>query len=346
MFISSLRRLVLNATSTVIIAGITSYFAQSLFRQKYPGIRSAAPELVGAKTAPVLGGGSFAASPEQIPASGWYEIIKRTYTQINSDRVLAVAAGVTFYGLLSLFPAITVFVSLYGLIADNSTLGSHIAIASAYLPAEAFSIVSDQINRITQGDEATLSLALVGGLGLAVWSANAGMKSMIEALNIAYGVPETRSFLKLNLVSLAMTGSALVVLIILIGAVAAIPVILAYFWLSTTTDMILWIGRWPLVFAMVLLALAALYKFGPDRPGVKWRWITPGGVLGSAGLLTFSMLFSWYAANFANYNETYGSLGAVIGFLTWMWLSSTVDLVGAEFNSEIERQAALASKAA
>lgn len=340
-----MRLSVLNTASTLILAGITSYLARSLAREKLPGTGSAAPELIGAKSAPVLGGGRFAESPEQIPASGWYEIIKRTYTQINNDRVLAVAAGVTFYGLLSLFPAITVFVSLYGLIADSSTLGNHIALASAFLPGEAISIVSDQINRITEGDDATLSLALIGGLAFAVWSANAGMKSMIEALNIAYGVWETRSFMRLNLVSLTMTGSALVVLIMLIGAVAAIPVILAYFWLSTTTDMILWIGRWPLVFFLVLVALAALYRFGPDRPGVKWRWISPGGILASVGLLAFSMLFSWYAANFANYNETYGSLGAVIGFLTWMWLSTTVVLVGAEFNSEIERQASLTSKA-
>ena len=276
------------------------------------------------------------ASLENLPEAGWFDILKRTYAEIDSDRVLAVAAGVTFYGLLALFPAITMFVSLYGLFADRATVGEHISMLSSLLPQGALGIITDQVKRIVDGGGATLSFAFISGLMLAAWSANAGMKAIIEALNIAYGVRESRSFFRLNVQSFVMTASGLATLILLIGAVAVIPAILAFLQLGALADWLLWAGRWPVVLVILILGLAALYRYGPDRPNTHWHWITPGSLVASFALLLFSMLFSWYAANFGSYNETYGSLGAVIGFMTWIWLSAVIVLVGAELNAEVE----------
>lgn len=272
-------------------------------------------------------------------SGGWWQVLRSTFSEVNSDRVLAVAGGVTFYGLLSLFPAITVLVSLYGLIADPQTISQHLHMLAGVLPEGAMSIIGEQAMRIAGGDQTELSLAAVTGFLVAVWSANAAMKAMMDALNIAYDAEERRGFIKLNLVSLLFTLSAIIGLLVLIAVVAAVPVILSIFWLGGTVDFLIWAGRWPVIFLLIVVALAVLYRFGPSRPAVRWRWITPGSFLAASGLVLLSMLFSWYAANIGRFNETYGSLGAVIGFLTWMWLSATIVLAGAELNAEIESAA-------
>lgn len=269
----------------------------------------------------------------------WSETLKHTYREIIDDRVLAVAAGVTYYALLAIFPAITVFVSFYGLFADPATVVSQLQSLRSILPEGAVTVVSDQMQRIAGGNNAGLSFLVIFGFLFAIWSANAGTKAMMEALNIAYDLKETRSFLRLNITSMLFTLGTIATAIVLIGAVAVIPLLLQWFFLDTTVDWLLWAGRWPLVLLILLVALAFLYRFGPDRPNASWRWITPGSLVASAGLLVFSMLFSWYAANFGSYNETYGSLGAVIAFLTWMWLCTVIVIIGAEFNAEIENTA-------
>jgi membrane protein len=279
-----------------------------------------------------------AATPQPVPErrAGWWQILKRTFAEVNADRVLAVAGGVTFYGLLSLFPAITVLVSLYGLLADRESIAGHLGMLGTVLPEGAMSIISEQVARIAAAGGTGLSLAAIIGTLIALWSANAAMKAMMDALNIAYDTEETRSFLRLNLVSLAFTLSAIVGLIVLFAGIAAVPVLLDLVWLGATADVLIWAGRWPVIFLMVILALAVLYRFAPDRPNVRWRWVTPGSFIAALGLLALSMLFSWYAANIGKFNETYGSLGAVIGFMTWMWLSATIILAGAELNAEVE----------
>lgn len=270
------------------------------------------------------------------PPQGWWGILKRTVSEVSSDRVLAVAGGVTFYGLLSLFPAITVLVSIYGLVAAPESISRHLQMLKSFLPEGAIGIIGDQITRIIRTDQSSLSLAAIAGVLIALWSANAATKAIMDALNIAYDEEEKRGLIKLNLISLGFTLSSIVGLIVMIFVVAAVPAILQMFWLGSIVDFLLWAGRWPVIFGLVIVALAVLYRYGPSRPDAPWRWITPGSVLAAVGLLVFCMLFSWYAANFANYNETYGSLGAVIGFLTWMWLSTVIVLVGAEFNAVLE----------
>jgi membrane protein len=284
--------------------------------------------------------------PRRKAPGGWWAILKRSYAEVNKDRVQAVAGGVTFYGLLSLFPAITVLVSLYGLVADRSAISEHLAVLGNILPAGAMAIIGEQVTRLIQADQAKLGLAAIIGLLVALWSANSAMKAMMDALNIAYDTGETRGFLRLNLVSLGFTLAAIIGLIVMMAVITAVPVILALFNLGTLADVLLWAGRWPVILLLIGLALAVLYRWGPSRPGVAWRWITPGSALASIALMLFSMLFSWYAANFANYNATYGSLGAVIAFLIWMWLSTTIVLVGAELNAVIEHRGQPAEKPA
>ena len=286
------------------------------------------------------GRGREATAPWQIPWAGWNDISWRTYRQINEDRLLAVAAGVVFYGLLALFPAITAFVSFYGLFATSASVSQHLDLISGIVPDAAFGIIQEQINRIVSKGDAKLSFAFVFGLGLALWSANAGMKAIMDALNVVYDEKEKRSFIRLNLVSLAFTVGAIAALLLAVGAVVILPLILAGFDLVSMGPALVAVLRWPALFVLVMLGLAVLYRFGPSRREPQWQWVSVGSLFAAAAWLAGSGLLSWYLGKFAHYDETYGSLGAAIGLMIWMWLSITVILVGAELNSEIEHQTA------
>jgi membrane protein len=285
-----------------------------------------------------------ARSPVEIKPAGWKEILLRTYQQISEDRLLAVAAGVVFYGLLALFPAITALVSSYGLFADASTIADNLRKLAVMLPEGTFVVVQDQIARVLAKGSGTLGLTFVFGLLLALWSANAGMKAIMDALNVVYDEEETRGFLKLNIVSLTLTIAALAAILIMAGAVVAVPLILQYIGMGERGALLLNFGRWPVLVLLLLFALAVLYRFGPNRKPPRWQWLSPGAVTASILWLAGSSLLSWYLANFGNYSATYGSLGAVIGLMMWFWLSSIVILAGAELNSEIEHQALISPK--
>ena len=284
--------------------------------------------------------GRNATAPWQIPWRGWKDVFWRVYSEIGDDRLLAVAAGVVFYGLLALFPAITALVSLYGLFAKGATLSEHLAVVSDLVPAGAFGIVQEQIGRIVQKGDVKLGFTFLFGLGLALWSANAGMKAIMDALNVVYDETEKRGFIKLNLVSLAFTLSAIATLLVAIGTVVVFPIAMSFVGLGTWGEVLVRILRWPSLFVIVLFGLALLYRFGPSRRRARWQWLTVGSLFAAVAWLAGSGLLSWYLANFADYDATYGSLGAAIGLMMWMWLSATVILVGAEINSEIEHQTA------
>lgn len=282
--------------------------------------------------------GVGASAPTQIPARGWHEILARTYSEVNRDRVQAVAAGVTFYSLLALFPALTAFVSLYALFNDPSAIAGHLRGLDAFLPAGATDFLTDQVTRIGSGNGATLGLAFFFSLAMALWSANAGVKALFDALNVAYGEDEKRGFLRLNAVSLAFTAGILAFLLISLGAIAAIPIILDYVYLGSASEWLISVGRWPLLVIALVVGLGILYRFGPSRDDAQWKWVSPGALVAAVAWVSGSILFSWYVANFEDYNKAYGAVGAVIGLMIWMWLSATILLVGAELNAEAERQ--------
>ena len=286
------------------------------------------------------GRGRRARAPLQIPWRGWKDILARTYQEIQNDRLLALAAGVVFYSLVALFPAIAAGVSSYALFANAATISRHLSIVADIVPAGTLDMLGEEITRIAAKSEGKLTLGFGVGLGIALWSANAGMKSIFDALNIIYHEDEKRGFIRLNVVSLFFTVCAIVGTGLAIALVVVFPLLLATFGLTSSDHPIIGYLRWPLMFVLVILGLAVLYRYGPSRRLVKWRWITVGSVFAALAWLAMSSLFSWYLGNFANYNATYGALGAVVGLMMWMWLSTIVVLVGAELNSEIEHQTA------
>lgn len=284
--------------------------------------------------------GRSAVAPWRIPWQGWKDILIRTYEQFSEDRLLAVAAGVVFYGLLALFPAITALVSSYALFAKPSTINEHLSMLSDVLPAGAFDIVKEQVARVLEKGNLKLGTAFATSLLFAIWSANGGMKAIIDALNVVYDEKEKRGFFKLNAVSLAFTFGGLLAALIAIGAVVALPIVLSMVGLGSMTDILFRVGRWPLLIALMLFGLAVLYRFGPSRRSPQWRWLSVGSLFATLTWLAGSALLSYYLANYANYDATYGSLGAAIGLMMWMWMSTIVVLLGAELNSEIEHQTA------
>lgn len=296
------------------------------------------PTDAGAHSGP--GRGITAETPAEIPARGWMDVLKRTIRETGKDRVVSFAGGITFFALLALFPAITALVSIYGLFADRAAMAEHLNLLSGFVPASGMEIIAAQVARITGTDNTTLGLASIAAILMALWSANGGVKALLDGLNVAYGEDEKRGFLVLNATAFGFTLGAIALVIGMIGVIAVLPALTAWLPFSGATETLLIWGRWPLVFALMMAVLAALYRFGPSRADARLSWTAPGTILAAVGLMVFSMLFSWYAANFANYNETYGSLGAAIGFMTWMWLSATIVLVGAELNHEAERQTA------
>ncbi len=287
------------------------------------------------------GRGRRARTPVHIPWRGWKDIFIRTYHQVQDDRLLSLAAGVAFYSLVALFPALAAGVSIYAFFSDAASITNHISLVADIIPGSALDLLRDEISRIAGRSDGRLSSGFLIGFAIALWSANAGMKAIFDALNIIYDEQEKRGIVWLNLVSLFFTVCGIGGALIALSAIVVFPLALAALGASSL-DAPLMIGilRWPVLFALVIVALALLYRYGPSRRLAKWRWISVGSVFAAVTWLVVSYLFSWYLANVANYSATYGALGAVVGLMMWMWLSTIVVLVGAELNSEIEHQTA------
>jgi membrane protein len=287
------------------------------------------------------GHGRFSGTPLQIPWRGWRDILWRTYVRAGEDRLLAIAAGMVFFGLLAVFPAVTALVSCYGLFANPSTVGDNLQTLSLMLPEGSFQIVQDQIGRVLAKGNTALGATFLFGLALAIWSANAGVKAVIDALNVVYEEREKRSLVRLNLLSLSFTIGGIAALLTMVVAVVAFPLALDHVGLAPQNRAIVSLARWPLLFLILLAALGILYRFGPSRRAARWQWLSVGTVAAAVLWIAGSSLLSWYLSNFANYNATYGSLGAAIGLMMWMWMSAIIVLFGAELNSEIEHQTAI-----
>ena len=279
------------------------------------------------------GRGRHATTPTRIPASGWKNILWRTYEQIGEDRLLAVAAGVVFYGLLALFPAITALVSSYALFVDAQSINDHLNFLSTFLPEGTFSIVQEQVSRVLAKGDIKLGWAFAFSLALALWSANGGMKAIIDALNVVYDEKEKRSFIKLNAVSLTFTIAGVVAILTAGALVVVVPVALQSLGMGAETELLVKFGRWPVLGILLLIALAVLYRFAPSRRSPKWRWISVGSVVATITWMIGSALLSYYLSNFGHYDATYGSLGAAIALMIWMWMSSDRHSVwrGAQF---------------
>jgi membrane protein len=284
--------------------------------------------------------GRSAASPSQIRARGWKDILLRVYRGISEDRILLVAAGVTFYALLAIFPGIAALISVYGLFADPASVASHLDTIASIAPGGAIDVLRDQLTRLASQGGTTLGLSFLISLVISLWTANSGVKAIFDALNIVYGEEEKRGIIKLNAVTLLFTAGVVAFILLSLGTIVALPVILNYLPLPNVTTVFIQLGRWPILFVLVTFALEVLYRYGPSRSEPRWRWLSWGSVVAAILWLGASVLYSWYVANFGSYNKTYGSLGAIIGFMTWIWISTIVVLIGAKLNAEIEHQTA------
>lgn len=284
------------------------------------------------------GRGRLASAPSEIPSRGWKDVLLRVWKNIGDDRVMLVAAGATFYSLLAIFPAIAALVALYGLFADPSQIAKNVDTLSGMAPSGALDVIRNQMNMVASQGGSKLGITFLVGLAVSIWSANAGIKSIFDALNLVYDEEEKRGLIRLNLISLAFTVAAISFMLLAIACIAALPAVSSTSQLQGATALIAQIIRWPILLIIVSLGLAVVYRYGPSRREPQWRWITWGSAFAAIAWIAISLLFSWYAENFGSYNKTYGSLGAIIAFMSWMWLSTTVILMGAELDAEMEHQ--------
>ncbi len=297
------------------------------------------PEHVTGPAAPAdPGRGRRAERPQQIPPRGWRDIALRLKTEAKQDQVPLLAAGVAFYALMSLFPAMIAAVSIYGLVANPETVRRQIDRLTQLLSPETASILSQQIHQITSGAGGALGLATVLGIATALWSASSGMKALIAGVNLAYDETESRKFLELRGLALLLTLGAMLLLAVALALIVAFPAV-ADDW-PTALRWTASVLRWILLAALLVVGLAVLYRYAPDRDNPRWSWITWGSAVATVLWILASIGFSAYVRWFGNYNKTYGALAGIVILLFWLFLTAFVVLLGAELNTEMELQTA------
>ncbi|GAA3944973.1 YihY/virulence factor BrkB family protein [Allohahella marinimesophila] len=282
--------------------------------------------------------GRQATSPGDIPKSGWKDILIRTWKEKANDNLGLVAAGVAFYFLLAVFPAIGAFISIYGLMYDPADAQQQMSDAMTMMPADAREILNEQMQQLAQRGSGTLGLSAAIGILLAIWSSMKGTSALMTALNIVYDEREERGFVYLKFITFLITFGAFVFVAVSLVVIAAAPAILEQMGLGSWIETVIQYARWPVLALLFMSLLAVLYRFGPSRAAPKWRWVSLGSVTGTILWIVGSLLFSWYASNFGSYNETFGSLGAVILLLMWFYITAFIILLSGELNAEVEHQ--------
>ncbi len=287
------------------------------------------------------GQGRGASSPLAIPPGGWLAVLKRAWAEQGKDNISLISAGVAFYGFLALVPVIAATVLIYGLAADPATVAKNVQSLTSIMPPDAAKLVGQQLSSAVHTSGGKKGLGLVVALALALFSARSGATAVVTALNVAYDEEEKRGFFKLNLVALAITLAAVLMAVLAAVAIASMAKLEAM--LPNTNVVVLTIGRvisYLVLAAVGAAAVATLYRYGPSRETAKWTWLTPGSLFSAVFWILLTLGFGIYVSKFGNYNATYGSLGAIVVMLTWLYLSAYVLLFGAELNSELEHQTA------
>lgn len=284
--------------------------------------------------------GRLADTPESIPPRGLRDVFWRVFKEISRDRIMLIAAGVAFYLFLAIFPALAAMVSLYGLVADPFTMADHLRMLADVLPPGSFEIVADQVKMLAGRGDIELGVAFFVSIAIALWSTHNGMLAIFDAMNVAYDEDEKRGFIHRNLLGLAFTLWAIAAAAVLVAAIAMLPLILSYVWMDALEERIVLASRWPLLLVFAFCAAMIIHRYGPSRERARMRWLTWGAALTATAWLIMSAGFSFYLGHFADYNGTYGALGAVIGLLMWTWLSAATLIVGAKINAELEHQTA------
>src|SRR3954464_2212856 len=284
--------------------------------------------------------GVTAEKPTQIPLKGWKQIVKRAWAENKADNMPIIAGGVAFFGFLSIFPALIAAISLYGLVASPETVAQQVEAISAQLPNAAADLIGQQLKDITSNSGGALTFGLIVPILLALWSASSGVGNLITAVNIAYDEVETRNFVKLKLLSLALTLAAIVFVLVTIGLVAVVPAVLNALPRGIVGTILAQVIRWVLLLAVMAGSLAVLYRVAPDRDAPRFRWVSLGSIVVTVVWAGVSLLFSLYVNNFGSYDKTYGTIAGVIVLMLWLYLTCFLVLLGAEINSEAEHQTA------
>lgn len=282
--------------------------------------------------------GARAHRPTGIPLAGWKQVAKRVWKEQQLDHVPLLAAGVAFWGFISLFPGMIAAISVYGLVADPATVTRQTELITDALPQDAASLVVDQMRTISAESDDALNLSLVVSVLLALWTTSTAVSNIMSAVNIAYDEEETRSFIRRRAVALLLALGTVVFVVISVGLIAVAPVLLDIFIPEGATRALLQVGRWAGLVLAVMSGLAILYKLAPDRSSPRLAWVSVGSVAATAVWLLASVGFSLYVDNFGRYSRTYGALAGVAVLMLWMWITALIVLVGAEINAEAEQQ--------
>jgi len=284
--------------------------------------------------------GRSAEQPTDIPAAGWRDILLRVLKNVSRHNLSLVAAGLAMYALLSIFPALTAALSLYGLFITPAHAVQQINSLANMLPAQGWALVSQQLQEVASHTSRTLSVSAGIALLVALWSARSGMSSLIVAMNIAYEEDEKRSWIWQVVLSLFFTLVLLLGMLVLLALGFAIPLVLAILgtseWVKLTAEVL----RWLLIWVFSIIALGLLYRFAPARRQAQWQWVSWGSVIAATLWLIGSLLFSFYLQTFGSYQKTYGAVGSVVVLLMWFYLSSFFLMLGAQINAEMEHQTA------
>ena len=283
--------------------------------------------------------GRDAEGPGDVPTTGWKDVALRVKGEVKEDQVPLLSAGVAFYLLLALFPALAALVSLYGLFADPAEVSQQVSDLTGTLPQEAQSLITDQLEKVTE-EEQGIGVTLAVSIAAALWAASSGVKHLIGAVNAAYDERETRKFLKLRGLSLALTVGAVLFAAVSLGVIAVLPALAEELPFGDIGTTLVHIGSYVGLAVGFALGLAVLYRYAPDRDAPKWRWVSWGAAIATVVWILGSVAFSVYVSNFGSYGETYGSIGAVIVLMLWLAVTAFAVILGAEINSELEAQTA------
>ena len=282
--------------------------------------------------------GHLADNPAQIPLQGWREIAKRTLAEIKTDRVAMMAAAIAFAALIAIFPALIAALSLFGLIVDPIEAAQLAGEMTATLPADAASMLRDQIQSLATADESTLGGSFVISLVVALWGASGGIGMALTGINVAYDETERRTFVRRKLLALGLALAAVLFFVVAIILIAVVPAVIRELGLGVVGKVAALAARWVVLALLILTGLAALYRVAPEREDAKWVWISPGALAGTVFWLVGSGLFSLFVNNFGRYDDTYGAVAGVVVLMLWLQLSAFIVLLGAEINAEAERQ--------
>jgi len=282
--------------------------------------------------------GRHAASPAQIPWLGWKSVLRRTFIEMLTDRISLVAAGCAFYGTLALFPAISMLISIYGMVFDPVTVEPQLEVLRGLLPGPAYTLIEERIHLLVSRGPGSLGLSLLFSTAITLWSSATGVKSILTALNIAYEEKERRSILQFQVVSFTITLIGIFGTVVGLGLLVGLPAALTWLGFASHQKALIRLASFALLVVALMTGLSLLYRYGPCRQRPRWHWVTPGSLVATVLWVAVSALFSVYVGQFASYDAMYGPLGTVVGIMMWFWVTVYAVLLGAELNAELELQ--------